>query len=350
MQTHYFQRYHQEENVATANTMLLLSQLYHLAPNSFYRVIGEKIFNSQIDNFNPQISFILQKKERNSVPDAVIEQQSFKLVVETKMNGQKFEKKQLLNHLNAFGDAQHEVLVTIAPEEMDARLKKEIDNEADAKGASHWNVTFENLAAAIEDALDERSDVMREWLEDYRDYCYEDKLINDSWKQMRVVACGNTFEFNKENGVYYRNSTRGYHPHDYLGLYQNKSVRAIGRIVAIIEGEPGHKDDDSKFVMIKERKSDGSFEEQNKIAPERKQIIKNAIENGKQYGYDLNAQDMTYFFVDSFYETDYRKPTSGGLWGTRYFDLKASLGGNDEFKPGESAESVAGKLKGKTWF
>lgn len=92
MQTHYFQRYHQEENVATANTMLLLSQLYHLAPNSFYRVIGEKIFNSQIDNFNPQISFILQKKERNSVPDAVIEQQSFKLVVETKMNGQKFEK------------------------------------------------------------------------------------------------------------------------------------------------------------------------------------------------------------------------------------------------------------------
>lgn len=28
MKIHYFQRYHEKENVATANTMLLLSRLY----------------------------------------------------------------------------------------------------------------------------------------------------------------------------------------------------------------------------------------------------------------------------------------------------------------------------------
>lgn len=38
MRIHYFQRYHQKENVATANTMLLLSRLYSYSPNKFFEV------------------------------------------------------------------------------------------------------------------------------------------------------------------------------------------------------------------------------------------------------------------------------------------------------------------------
>lgn len=35
MKIHYFQRYHAKENVATANTMLLLSRLYSYYSNKF---------------------------------------------------------------------------------------------------------------------------------------------------------------------------------------------------------------------------------------------------------------------------------------------------------------------------
>lgn len=36
MKIHYFQRYHQGEDVATANTMLLSSRLYQYSSDKFY--------------------------------------------------------------------------------------------------------------------------------------------------------------------------------------------------------------------------------------------------------------------------------------------------------------------------
>lgn len=42
MKIHYFQRYHEKENVATANTMLLLSRLYSYSSNKFFRFLDEK--------------------------------------------------------------------------------------------------------------------------------------------------------------------------------------------------------------------------------------------------------------------------------------------------------------------
>ena len=86
MKIHYFQRYHEKENVVTANTMLI-------------------IFN-------------LQEKSVDSIPDSTITQESFKIVVETKMSNW-FYEDQLLWHLNAFDDEKYKVMITLAPELMD---------------------------------------------------------------------------------------------------------------------------------------------------------------------------------------------------------------------------------------
>lgn len=37
MRIHYFQRYHEKENVATANTMLLSSRLYQHSSDKFFQ-------------------------------------------------------------------------------------------------------------------------------------------------------------------------------------------------------------------------------------------------------------------------------------------------------------------------
>ena len=74
MKIHYFQRYHAKENVATANTMLLLSRLYQYSTNKFFRFLKSKFF---LNNFEPEIVFRLQEKSQNSVPDATITQESF---------------------------------------------------------------------------------------------------------------------------------------------------------------------------------------------------------------------------------------------------------------------------------
>lgn len=95
MRIHYFQRYHQKENVATANTMLLLSRIYTYSADKFFRFLKSEYF---MDSFDPEIVFTLQEKSVESIPDATITQEGFKIVVETKMYDW-FYSNQLTKHL-----------------------------------------------------------------------------------------------------------------------------------------------------------------------------------------------------------------------------------------------------------
>lgn len=65
MKIHYFQRYHSKENVATANTMLLLSRLYSYSSDKFFSFLKSQYFS---DSFEPEISFTLQKKIMKAFP------------------------------------------------------------------------------------------------------------------------------------------------------------------------------------------------------------------------------------------------------------------------------------------
>ena len=100
MKIHYFQRYHEKENVATANTMLLLSRLYSYSSGKFFRFLKSEFFS---DSFGPELVFALQEKSVKSIPDATITQEGFKIVVEVKLTDW-FYKEQLMNHLLSFGD------------------------------------------------------------------------------------------------------------------------------------------------------------------------------------------------------------------------------------------------------
>ena len=92
MQIHYFQRYHSKENVDTSNTMLMLSRLYNYNADRFFLMLNSLILG---EKESPEISFDLQVAGDESVPDAVISQKSFKIVVETKLYNQ-FTKQQLV--------------------------------------------------------------------------------------------------------------------------------------------------------------------------------------------------------------------------------------------------------------
>lgn len=101
MKIHYFQRYHQGEDVATANTMLLLSRLYQYSPDKFYLFLQSICALNAVWDFNPGLSFNLQQNAPKSRLDAVIVQQSFKVAVETKLSDW-FHADQIQNHLEVF--------------------------------------------------------------------------------------------------------------------------------------------------------------------------------------------------------------------------------------------------------
>jgi len=334
MKIHYFQRYHEKENVATANTMLLLSRLYSFSSDKFFRFLKSEFFS---DSFEPEIVFNLQEKSVDSIPDATITQESFKIVVETKMSDW-FYSEQLIRHLNSFGDEKYKVMITLAPVQMNQIMKEEFDdyltkyNATQAHPVIHVNTVFERIINAIKDVIDDRDDEMQEVLDDYLNYCYKDKLIivSDSWKRMRVQLASTTYAFNLRENLYYDSIDRGFSEHDYLGLYKEKSVRAIGKVNAII-------------TTIKKETGFQYKAELGEITEERKQQIDRAIEDGKKYGYILD--DIRYFFVDKFYVTDFKKITSRAPMGSRVFDLTQVL---DIEKLPETIE-IAELLNTKTW-
>ncbi len=156
------------------------------------------------DSFEPEIVFNLQEKNVESIPDATITQESFKIVVETKMSDW-FYTDQLLRHLKSFSDEKYKVMITLAPELMKSEKKIEFEEHLKAYNATqtypvmHVNTTFEDIIDAIRDVIDNRDYEMQDVLDDYLNYCYNDKLIivSDSWKRMRVQLAGTTFNFRK---------------------------------------------------------------------------------------------------------------------------------------------------------
>ena len=116
----------------------------------------------------------------------------------------------------------------------------------------------------------------------------------------------------------------------YLGLYKDKSVRGIGKVTAIISAVKAG--DTLEFTPMK-----------GEITDERKEKIRLAIEDGKSYGYNLDAHN--YFFVEKFYETDFKKITKYAPMGSRVFDLTEVLG-TDKLP---TVDKIAEQLRSKSW-
>ena len=96
----------------------------------------------------------------------------------------------------------------------------------------------------------------------------------------------------------------------YIRINKEKSVRAIGKINAIITAVSTVTDLEYKVEL-------------GELTDQRKQQIDRTIEDGKNYGYVLD--DTRYFFVDEFYETDFKKITPRAPMGSRVFDLTQIL-------------------------
>lgn len=335
MKVHYFQRYSTKENVATANTMLLFSRLYSYSPNKFFDFLKSLHSESFNNDFEPEIKFLNQEKGKKSVPDATITQKSFKIVIEVKMVDW-FYNTQLKNHLEVFQNEDYKILLTISSEYMEKSKKDSIDKDIQNMNLNikHINTTFEELAIFIKNLLDNRDYEMQDIIEDYFSYCNENGLISDSWKYMQIQPVGTTFDFNMKNNVYYNGNGTKFRAHEYIGLYKNKSVCAIGKIKLIVRTLK-EKNELKFYFETKEKINKEEIE--NKI----REIIKEVKE---KYKHDLDERDTRYYFVEEFIETDYKKVSIGGMLGNRLLNLEKFF--NSEIP---DVRKIADTLKNKEW-
>lgn len=331
MKIHYFQRYHGKENVETANTMLMLSRLYNYNPDKFFGMLNNLLFK---ESETPELSFELQASGKNSVPDAVIKQPSFRIVVETKLRNQ-FNEQQLINHINSFNDENFMVLLTLDPRPMKAELKNIVDEKIKQRNSKviHINLTFKQLINAMEDIVDDRDLEILDVLEDFKQYCIDEELIPNSEKWMRVIVARTSFSLNMEYDMYYDNSNRGFSEFGYLGLFKDKSVRAIGKIADIITASYNNDKLECKSKYNKP------------ISSEIIKKIEEVIKEADTIGHNLKNGEHNFFVVEKFHETDFFKSTKYSIQKAKYFDL-TKIWKNENLP---ETKEIAEYLKGKSW-
>jgi hypothetical protein len=308
---HDFQRYSQKENVATNNTLLLLSRLYQYRPSLLEKVLNTLVAPDDEEN-RLRIGVAMEQQKRKggeSVPDGFIEQQGFRLIVETK-RGKDFTPTQITGHAAHFEKARHKVLLLLGSEELIAKDLKALTKAVHQKDKSVQvvNTTFNAIVAAVRAEIADWQEDLRVMIEDYAEFCTASGLLSESWYWMRMVLSGKTFD----HKVYYDIASHGYSAHDYIGLYTGKSVRAVGRITNIITAD---------IVGGKAKVISKDLGGKSPTADELRRIEQVTLLAQSGPGYDIR-KGHRFFLVEEFEATDFKKITPNAPMGKRFFDLR----------------------------
>lgn len=338
----YFPRYHGKENFHTANAMLLLSKLYEYSSVKFYEFLSQFFEDENEVNLGLQIGLQESTKNGVSVTDASIRQESFKIAIETKRNAKSFDIDQLKRHLSTFEDEKYKLLITLSPDKITDAQQKEI-TEICQNEVCHVHLNFAELIENIKSVIDEHDYTFTDIINDYASYCDEQGLITRMPYQVDMRLTGGSFDSNKKYNLYYNGANKGFANYAYIGLYKNKSMRAIGKL-------------SKRCIAEVIDKSKTNFDINNlEISPEigtitdddKKRIVGAILES--PYKDSLINRPHRYFLVEQFYDTDFAKNTKRPPLGNRIFDLGDVLGLEDNEFSQKNTEEIAELLKREKW-
>lgn len=193
-------------------------------------------------------------------------------------------------------------------------------------------MTYEELITSIRRTLRVNQDDLLAVLDDYENLCREENLLDTEKYTMAGFSCKSSFKQNLAYNLYYDPASRNHHQSfHYIGLYDEKAIKAVGEIRAVVVCDL--KDD--KLWTTNGLLTD--------LPADDIDLIKKVI-NETPY-YDLKT-GMRFYLVDNFTKTHFAKTSFSSLRGKQYFNLREFTG----FKTGASGEQVASLLDDKTWL
>lgn len=173
----YFQRYQQKENWVTNSTLLLLSRLQRFDSFKFQKFLETIINETEIAI---GVRFGQQIKGSGSIADAVLEQQGFRVVIETKLYDN-FNVKQLKQHCELFKDYNGTaVLLALSTNNVNKTKDSEITQELSkiSSNLKFASVSYKGLTDAISSVLSDTDFEMKEIVLDYIGLCQEGGLMS----------------------------------------------------------------------------------------------------------------------------------------------------------------------------
>lgn len=311
---HYFQRYSTVENTVTNNTLQLIQRINSYSPIKASLFLNELVnaSKSMNDPLAVGLAITQQQRNKNSVPDGRISQSGFTIVVETKVDAY-VDIEQLKRHAESFSLTNNKKILLLLSRavtdinttQLEEKLKAEFPDLLFAHS------TFERICEIAQGLFQSHEGEIVAIVEDYIQYCNEQKLVDQSKFLLRIVPCGQSIDLNIKYGIYFSPSDRGYTEHSYVGVYKDKKVQAIWAIDSIMDARLTSEGLEKKYVY-------GSPTNQYDAK------ITAIIHEAKTHcGYDIKEGHR--FFCGQPFPTDYRKKTPYGIQGARFKNLKVLI-------------------------
>jgi len=327
-----FTEYHQAENTLTNYCGLILKLLYEENPKSFESVITNLINSDK--GFEVLPTFEQQRKLNKGVPDLMIKQPSFSILIETKRFDW-FHKGQIDRHIEGFDiNTDYKILFLLSKFEEDNYEDKFAEQiEAAQPDIILQPLSFERLLDVLEKS--EHSDNFKRFLSEFKEYL-DRKGYLPNWKYLLdVVNCSNTIHEVRDQNVFMCPNTGGVYSHrraKYFGGYKYKNVEFIHEIKAIVIVE---KNMDEATILWK------NFDLKDV------DLINEAKEKINIWDYrrdEITKRSLQVFLLQNPHLANFRKSTSGGMYNNkRYFvDIAKN-------PIADNSKELADKLFNKTW-
>ncbi|SRR5712692_1742445 len=331
---HYFPRYSQPENVVTNNTLLLLLRLHQYNRFKFEKFMEMICAEQEIHLASSWLQFRQQQGTGKSIVDGFISQDSIKIAVETKLT-EAFDPEQLENHFAVFGAEQHKLLILLSPSlgEISSLQLASVRESAIPRNIQVIHTSFEDIVEKTRGCLSEHEEEMLALVSDYESFCSDMGLLPRDEYTLFVPPCGQSFEANERFHLYYCPVNWSRRKAKYLGIYAQKTVRAIGRIAKTVACTVN-------IVTSTVSAAEGDAT----LARDEEERILEATKEAETRGWDITFGHK-FYLCDALQETDFRKTSHGGIMGHRYFDLEEVL----ENRVPEDMSALAASLRQRTW-
>ncbi|VAW15538.1 hypothetical protein MNBD_ALPHA12-644, partial [hydrothermal vent metagenome] len=281
-----------------------------------------------------------QIRGQNSVPDAQISQRPFDIFIEAKLDGA-LDENQLERHIKSINgnkkilDGSLVYLIGLTKEDISEKQIKTINKIAEETGVIFIATTFTRLSKILDESVADFERSLQEIADDFRSYLDSADLI-DHKLRMLVRPTRATMKENEKYSFYCEPIEQPNRSHaNYFGLYEDKTVKYIGKIERVFEG----KIHNGRFEITDTSKGAGSDTDADTIVQ--------AADEVPLYS-NLKSHTHRFYFVDGFKKTRIQKSSPRGIWRAKYLDLgDASLLGDIEDVDKIETQEIAEKLKGK---
>ena len=335
----FFQQYSKLENHTTNNTLLVLRHFYQKSALKLEDILSSLV-DEEWDIGTSQIigpSFTQQERLSQSIPDALIKQQSFKIFFEVKGSGERLDEIQIENHIRSIKDdpAPLKILFALTQEQIPGNQAKKLFGSASNENIIFKAITFSKLLKVLRQSCEPHETELQDILDDYEKYLDWNNLKEPVGEIIYLVPVGTSIEENINFRLYYTPVHRKLQSSaKFFGLYTNKCVRYVGRVNAVVAGG---LNEDGQF------KVDDVVPADYEPTAEELQRITDVIADCASYHPSVREGHRFYLF-DEFEETEFWKESKGGLLGGRPRNLSIWLNYDENKKEYETAE-VAEELR-----